>query len=211
MASPFEKTIHLIDAAHAEDPSTVIPKDTSTSQTPVPSELHYANQMSHFLSLHTPSASDELKIAIRAQHLRRWEIPRSTYPATRAGYLSWRAKLKKQHAELAARYCRESGYDEDFAERVAALVRKEGIKKDEEAQALEDVACLVFLNERLETFEAEMKESGREMDEEQVIAVLRKTWVKMGERGRDMAVKGEGLDLGQRSMELVTKALAGES
>ena len=39
----------------------------------------------------------------------------------------------------------EVGYDEATVARVASLVRKERIKSDPEAQTLEDVICLVFL------------------------------------------------------------------
>lgn len=100
----------------------------------------------------------------------------------------------------------ESGYNEDDAERVAALVRKEGLKKkeeDPETQVLEDVACLVFLDDRLEGFE---RDSG--IDEEKMLEILRKSVAKMSDRGRALA--GEVVEgLGERGRELVRRALEG--
>ncbi|KAL4787217.1 hypothetical protein BJX76DRAFT_345712 [Aspergillus varians] len=178
------------------------PKQVTSPQspTPIPYELHYANQMTKYLSLHAPTASDSLRLAVRAQHLRRWEVPRTDFPATKIGYHSWRSHLGRRQAEIARGLCVEGGYTDDFAERVAALVRKEGLRggADEEVQVLEDVACLVFLEDQLEEFQ-----SGYE--EEKIIGILRRTWVKMSERGRELAL---GMDLSGRSRELVGRALA---
>jgi hypothetical protein len=89
---------------------------------------------------------------------------------------------------------------EDIGERVASLIRKEGLRsgEDEEVQVLEDVACLVFLEDQLEGFQ-------EGYEEEKVIGILRRTWAKMSDRGRELAL---GMDLGERSAELVKKALA---
>ena len=43
-----------------------------------------------------------LIFAARAQHIHRWEIPRSDYPEGRAGYLKWRTDLGKLHADTAS-------------------------------------------------------------------------------------------------------------
>lgn len=102
---------------------------------------------------------------------------------------------------MARSLCVESGMREDEAERVAALVRKEDLKRDEETQVLEDVACLVFLDGGLEEFER-----GFEGGEEKVVGILRKTWGKMSGRGRELALGiGEGRG---RVGELVARALA---
>ncbi|KKK25986.1 hypothetical protein AOCH_007832, partial [Aspergillus ochraceoroseus] len=136
--------------------------------------------MTKYLLLHTPSASDALRLAVRAQHLKRWEVPRTEYPATRAGYYAWRTYLGKRQAELVREMCIAGGYEGDVAERVAALVRKEGLKPgsgsagagaDAETQVLEDVACLVFLDDQLEEFQGGYAE-------EKVLGILRKTWTK---------------------------------
>ncbi|KAL4811186.1 hypothetical protein BDV18DRAFT_6572 [Aspergillus unguis] len=199
MTTPLEKTLSLIDAAHAQDPKTVTAPQ-SDSPSPIPYELHYANKMTKYLTQRSPSASEPLRLAVRAQHLKRWEVPRTDFPATKIGYHSWRSHLMKRQAEIASKYCLEGGYGEDVAERVAALVRKEGLKggKDEEVQVLEDVACLVFLEDQLEEFQ-----SG--YDEDKVIGILRRTWVKMSPEGQELALK---MELGGRSKELVERALA---
>ncbi|KAF2083458.1 hypothetical protein K490DRAFT_60474 [Saccharata proteae CBS 121410] len=195
MSSPFEKALAAIDAAHAQDPTKIVVDGVE-----VPYELHYARKCSHYLELRCPDdASDALKLAIRAQHLRRWEIPRSSYPMTKPGYLSWRTSLKNRQAELATSICVTAGVAASTAERVGALVRKENLRKDAETMVLEDVACLVFLDDQFDEFR-------RGHDEEKIVGILRKTWAKMSEEGRRLAL---GMGLEGRSRELVEKALAG--
>lgn len=82
-------------------------------------------------------------------------------------------------------------------------MRKEGLRsgEDEEVQVLEDVACLVFLEDQLEEFQ-------NGYDEEKVIGILQRTWVKMSERGRELALE---MELGGRSKELIGKALGGSA
>lgn len=192
----YETALRLIDEAHSQDPTTT----TSQNGDQLPYELHYANKMTQYLSQRQPTASEPLRLAIRAQHLKRWEVPRSSYPMTRAGYYAWRGYLGKRQAEIAVQICVESGYSHDEAERVGALVRKEDLRKqDEETQVLEDVACLVFLDDQLEGFEKGLG------DEEKVVSILRKTWGKMSEKGRELAL---GISMSERAKELVGKALS---
>ncbi|KAE9967168.1 hypothetical protein BLS_006529 [Venturia inaequalis] len=194
MTTPYEKALASIDAAHTLDP-----KKIEVNGKEIPYELHYAQKMSHYLSLRAPTASDPLKLAIRSQHFRRWEVPRDSYPMTRPGYHAWRTFLKKRQAELAAQICREAGYGEEEAERVASMVRKEDLKSDEETQVLEDVACLVFLDDQFAEFE-------KEHDEGKIIKILQKTWGKMSERGHELAME---IPMSGRPLELIEKALAG--
>lgn len=51
------------------------------------------------------------------------------------------------------------------------LIRKEDLKSNEETQVLEDVACLVFLDDQFEEFE-------KGVEEEKMLGILRKTWGK---------------------------------
>ncbi|RJE21621.1 hypothetical protein PHISCL_06027 [Aspergillus sclerotialis] len=158
--------------------------------------------MTKYLHQRCPTASETLQLAIRAQHLRRWEVPRDLYPKTKPGYYAWRSYLQKRQAEIAQQICLESGYSQPDAERVAALVRKEGLKQeDEETQVLEDVACLVFLDDRFEEFE-------RGIEEVKVIEILRKTLAKMSKDGRALAGEVVG-GLSERARGLVQKALEG--
>jgi hypothetical protein len=192
-AENYEAAISLIDEAHAQDPKIV-----SVNGQDVPYELHYAQQMSHYLSLRAPYASPLLKVAIRAQHFRRWEIPRDSQPMTKAGYLHWRALLKKRQADLASAICTACNFTAEEVEGVAKLIRKEDLKKNEETQILEDVACLVFLDDQFEAFE-------KEHDEKKIIDILRKTWGKMSEMGHELALQ---IPMSDASKELIGKALA---
>ncbi|RDW73461.1 hypothetical protein BP6252_07368 [Coleophoma cylindrospora] len=192
-ATNYEAAISLIDEAHAQDPNVTIVDGVD-----VPYELHYARKMTHYLSLRAPDASPILKVAIRAQHFRRWEVPRSSYPMTKPGYLNWRSFLKKRQADLAAAICVGCNFTTEEAEQVAALIRKEDLKKNEETQILEDVACLVFLDDQFDAFE-------KEHDEEKIISILRKTWGKMSEKGHELALN---MELSDSSKALVGKALS---
>jgi hypothetical protein len=183
----FRAAIERIDAANAQDPHG--------------KELVYSRRMSEWLQRIEPDASDALRLAARAQHVRRWQIARSSYPMDRIGYLSWRTALQRFHAEEVGRILREVGYDEATVARVASLVRKERIKSDAEAQTLEDVICVVFLEGYFAEFAARHAH-----EEEKVVEILRKTWRKMSERGRGVAL---GLEMPGEARRLVERALGG--
>lgn len=196
--SKYDLALSRIDQAHQDDPNTTTSDDTPT---PTPYELHYAQQMTAYLDRLNPSASDLLRLAVRAQHLRRWEIPRGSYPATRIGYHAWRAELQRRQAALAEQICLESGYSAEEAARVGAMVRKADLKTgDPDTQTLEDVACLVFLDDQFDRFERELG------DEVKMVGILKKTWGKMSERGRAEALR---IELSERARELMQRALAG--
>jgi len=132
--------------------------------------------MSARLAAHQPGASAALQVACRAQHIRRWEIPRDRYPEGRTGYKQWRAELARRHGDYAAAIAVEAGFDRTFAERVSELVRKLGLATDPEVQVLEDVACLVFLEHYLGDFAARHPR-------DKVVDVIAKTARKMSARG----------------------------
>lgn len=190
--SKFETAIRLIDEAHTQDPNKVLSDGKE-----IPYELLYSNKMSSYLDKCDAGASATLRLAIRAQHLRRWEVPRSSYAMNKKGYHLWRTYLKKRQAELAAQICLDSGYSSEDASRVAALVRKENLKQDTETQTLEDVACLVFLDDQFESFE-------KEHDEAKIVDILRKTWGKMSGVGHRIAME---ISMSDRARELIVKAL----
>jgi hypothetical protein len=153
--------------------------------------------MTEWLGRLEPGASEALRLAVRCQHLERWAIPRGGYPLDRVGYHRWRTELGKFHAERAGEILRDVGYDGATVARVQALVRKEGLKSDAETQTLEDVACLVFLEDEAAEF------AGRH-EEGKVVRILARTLGKMSERGRAAAL---GLGLPGRVRELIGKAL----
>lgn len=192
--SSFEAAIHAIDEAHAHDPRKVQIRGEDE-----PYELHYSKKMSDYLEKCDPDAGETLRLAIRAQHLRRWEVPRDSYAMNKTGYHLWRTYLKKRQAELATQICLDSGYSEEDALRVGALIKKENLKQDAETQTLEDVACLVFLDDQFEEFE-------KGHDEAKIINILKKTWGKMSERGHELAME---ISMSEGARELISKALTG--
>jgi hypothetical protein len=179
-----------IDAVHAEDPE----RDAAGQ----PKELAYAQRMSAWLEKLAPQAPEPLKLAVRCQHLRRWAIPRASYAEGKVGYLRWRKEESLAHASLAGEILQQAGYDADTVIRVQSLVKKERIKHDPEAQTLEDVTCLVFLEHEFPAF-------APKHDEAKLVDILRKTWPKMSLQGQREAL---GLQLPAHLRTIVGKALA---
>jgi len=187
----LETVLAAIDAANAADPRR------TTDDEPV--ELVYGRRMSAALASLAPEASELLQIAARGQHIERWTSPRDSFPRDRVGYLKWRTALKDFHARRVGELMAGAGYGADEIARVGALLRKEKLKYDAEAQTLEDVACIVFL----ENYFAEF--SGH-YDEDKVVSILQKTWAKMSPDGHKAAL---ALNLPPRARALVETALGG--
>ena len=98
------------------------------------------------------SIRDALAIACRGQHIERWLLPRKDFPEGREGYLTWRREQGRRHAERVMGLMRDAGYPEPEVEAAGRMLRKEGIKRDAEVQALEDVACFTFIRHYLGDF-----------------------------------------------------------
>ena len=179
----FQDAISRIDAANAQDPRGI--------------ELPYAQRLSEWIERLTPDASEELRLAARAQHICRWMSPRESYPAGRIGYLKWREDLKQFHAQKAGEILREVGYDEATTSRVQDLIRKRNFPRDAEGRVLEDALCLVFL-------ETQLAETTDKTGEEKMIGILQKTWKKMTPQARDIALR---LPMTDTQRGLVEKAL----
>ncbi|KAI9158794.1 glutamyl-tRNA synthetase [Paramyrothecium foliicola] len=205
LPASFAKALALIDEAHAEDPKKIDGPDGPGS---LPYELHYARKMTRWLQRRCPDADPVLQLACRAQHFRRWEIPRSSYPMTRPGYLTWRAKLKAQAAQQVSSLLETSPSLQDppipatDRERVAALIRKENLSTDPETQVLEDAACLVFLDDQFDDFDQKA-----DLDEAKMVGILRKSLAKMSEEGRALAMQ---INHSDRAKMLIGKALEPE-
>lgn len=194
MSQPnFKEAIEKIDRANAQDPNT----ETYQGKA-YPKELLYSQRMTETLLSFEPTATEELQIAARAQHIERWKIERNSYPMDRVGYLKWREELKKMHADVTSEILKEVGYDDEFSERVSFLIRKKMLKKDEGTQTLEDVICLVFLQYYFEDF-------ADKHSDEKLIDILQKTWGKMSDKGHKAALK---LPLSDNSLSLIKRALA---
>jgi hypothetical protein len=190
----FDGVIAAIDDATARDPKTV-----DVDGRAMPAELLYGQRMSAAIATMAPEASELLRIAVRGQHIERWTSPRTSYPAGRAGYLKWRSDLKDFHARRLGEIMAAVGYGPEAAARVGALVRKERLRTDPEAQTLEDVACIVFLAHYLEEFLGKT-----DADDAKLARILAQTWRKMSAQGHDEAVK---LGLPARVLELLHQGL----
>ena len=171
------EVIAAIDAANARDPNKI-----AVGGELQPAELVYGRRMSGTLARMAPHASEHLHIAARGQHIERWTSPRAGYAAGRVGYLKWRKDLQGFHARRIGEIMVTAGYDAGDVERVGALIRKERLKSDADAQMIEDVACVVFLEHYLADFLAKT-------DEDKLAGILAKTWNKMSPLGRDEASK----------------------
>ena len=177
----YQAAIAAFDQANAEDPNQEMADGNE-----YPRELLYAQRMSGMQERYAPEASEAAKLAVRAQHIQRWKIPRSDFPMDRQGYLQWRTGLYKFHAETAGRIMQEVGYDEAMVERVKTIVSKKGLKVNPETQLMEDVADLVFIEHYLTGFAAQHPE----YNEEKWLQIIRKTWQKMSPRAHEFALAG---------------------
>jgi hypothetical protein len=175
----YSRAVARFDAANAQDPN----EDIFDGQAR-PKELAYAERMTAMLARFAPAASEVLRLAVRCQHIQRWKIPRGDYTMDRIGYLQWRKRLNKFHAQVAGDILRDVGYDESTIARLGALLKKEALKADPDAQALEDVVGLVFLESYLAGFVA----AHAQYDPEKFADILAKTAKKMSARGRAAAV-----------------------
>lgn len=190
----FNKTIALFDAANAEDPNR---------EEGLPKELLYAQRMTDMIGRFAPDAGEVAQLAVRAQHIRRWTVPRSRYPLGKPGYFAWRTGLYKFHAETAGELMRRGGYDEAMVEQVTTAVGKVGLKTNPDTQLLEDVSCLVFIEHYMLGF------AGQQADytEEKWLGIIRKTWKKMSDAAHAFATNG-GIKLPEALVPLILKAVA---
>lgn len=184
----FEAAIRCFDGENGRDPNL---------ETGRPRELLYAERLTHWVLRLCPNASEPLRLAARCQHLCRWEIPRTSYPMTRPGYLKWRADLKKFHAQRAGEILREVGYDEETIRRVQDLNLKKNFPADAECRVLEDALCLVFL-------EFQLADLAAKTADDKMVNALKKSWEKMTDAARAEALK---LNYGDRERGLIQKAL----
>ncbi len=187
------RALDAIDAANADDPHTIVVDGVER-----PKELAHAELMTRWVRTLDPDCTDEQLLAARAHHLRRWTIPRDSFPDGRAGYLRWRTALKRQHADDVGEILRGAGYDDDAVARVQAIVRKQGLGSDPAVEVHEDALCLVFL-------ETQFDELADKLGDDKTIDVLQKTAKKMSPAGLDAAL---GLRFSPDAAALLERALA---
>lgn len=189
----FQQAIQAFDALNGEDPNRV----ESGGQS-VPKELHDALAMTRWVEAMYPNAGEVVHLAARCQHVCRWEVPRSSYPEGRVGYLKWRSDMKQRHAEKSAEVLRSVGYDQGVIDAVAAVNLKVGLKSNPDVQIVEDALCLVFLELQFEGYLGKWEEA-------KFIQILQKTWAKMSPVAHAEALK---LPLSDKARGLVEQALS---
>lgn len=189
----FARAIAAIDAANAGDPNTIVVDGVER-----PKEQAHAELMTEWVERLDPDADEAQLLAARAHHLRRWSVPRSSYPEGRAGYLRWRTGLKRQHAEEVAAILTDAGYEDTVVDRVRDIVAKRGLGTDPAVQTHEDALCLVFLRTQFD-------ELADQLGDDHTVEVLRKTLDKMSDLGRrtalDQPLSAHGRALLERALQ----------
>ena len=194
----FNAVIAAIDAVNAEDPRKITVDGVER-----PFESVYAERMTETLDRMYPDASELLRIAARAQHIRRWEIPRDTYPMGREGYNKWRLSMRKLHAELVGKIMAEHGYSDEDIALVGSYLRKVALKRVDDSQALENVVDVVFLEHYWDDF----VEKFSDYDDDKLIDIVGKTLRKMSSHGHAAAL---ALDLPPETARIVMAAVERE-
>ncbi|MSU51578.1 MAG: DUF4202 domain-containing protein [Opitutus sp.] len=193
---PYARARTLIDAAHAADPHRAADGRAA--------ELVYGERVERWVVRLGPDASPALRLAARAQHLERWLVSRANFPEGKAGYLAWRRSLYIKQAGRARALLLEAGVPDADAADVATWVSKTGLKTNAGTQALEDAACLVFLENEIGAFAAQHAEYPRE----KFVDILRKTWRKMSPAAQSAAL---ALELPPAIAALVREAAGGDA
>jgi hypothetical protein len=187
----LEAAFDAIDAANAGDPNTITVRGSVR-----PKEQAHAELAVEWVRRLVGEPSEALLLAARAHHVRRWEIPRSSEPEGRAGYLRWKRRLQQHHASVVGEVL-AGLVDPAVVERVQSIVRKEALRTDPEVQALEDALCLVFV-------ETQFGELTDQLGEDHMVDVVAKTLKKMSPSGRSAALE---LPLDESAVRIVGRAL----
>jgi len=198
-SSLYQAAIAAFDRANAEDPNKEMWEGKE-----YPKELLYAQRMTEMQERYAPDAPEEVKLAVRAQHIQRWKSPRSDYPMDKKGYMLWRTTLYKFHADTAGALMKQAGYDDAMITRVKTIVGKKELKTNPGTQMMEDIVDLTFLEHYMETFAAQHAD----YDEARWIVIIKKTWDKMSDRAHEFALAGK-IKLPQALVPLILKAVQG--
>jgi hypothetical protein len=193
LSKRFTRVIAAIDEANAEDPALV-----PVGGAKEPRTLVHGRMATHWVEQLSDVPPEELRIAARGHHIRRWQIPRGDYPTGRRGYLDWRNRLHQFHADELSRLMAAEGYEQPSRRRVGEIVTKKHLKTDRIVQIFEDALCLVFLETQLSEF-SERLPTPTTLDR-----VLVRTWRKMSEAGREAALE---LELDERGRSALGRAL----
>lgn len=175
-----DAALAAVDRENAADPTRVTVRGEE-----LPLALAHGRLAEGWVARLAPEGTadlDELRVAARAHHLRRFDVPRGSYPEGRAGYLRWRRDQKARHAEAVGALLAPLGVAPAFVRRVQALVRRDGLGTDAGAQVIEDAACLAFL-------ETQLADVARRLERDHLEQVLRRTAAKMSSRALALAAE----------------------
>lgn len=190
-ATQLKEAFNQFDAYNTTDPNQKVFEGKTYAK-----EVLYAERMTKKLNDYAPEAPEYMQLAVRCQHIGRWEIARNAYPMDRAGYLMWRSQLKLHHTKIAEPILKECGYDEETINKVKSLLLKKQLHQNPDTQLIEDVICLVFVEFYLDSFSSQHSE-------EKMIDILKKTLKKISPRGIEEALK---INMTEHVKELILKA-----
>ena len=193
----YEQAVNLIDSANSEDPNI-----EQFQGKDWPKELLYGQRMTEMLERYNSDADQVVKLAIRGQHIQRWQSPRNAYPMGQQGYHKWRSELYTFHANKVANLMAQTGFNTQDIERAKNAVAKVGIKSNPDAQLLEDVVGLVFIEHYMLNFAAKHPE----YTEQKWIGIIRKTWDKMSGNAHAFVLDGK-ITLPKALTPLILKAV----
>lgn len=193
----YEHAVNLIDSANSQDPNIEYAEGKGW-----PKELLYSQRMSNMLKRYRSDSDYVIKLAIRGQHIQRWQSPRSAYPMDKQGYHRWRSDLYIFHADKVADVMLQAGFNAEEIERAKNAVAKVGIKSNSDTQLLEDVVGLVFMEHYMLNFAAKHAD----YTEQKWIDIIRKTWAKMSDDAHAFVLAGN-ISLPESLTPVILKAV----
>lgn len=188
----MEAALERFDGENRADPRKVEYQGKSYSR-----EYLHAVKVHEWVLKLNPQAPPALILASRSNAIRRWEIPRDSYPRTTAGYHRWRKALQKFHAQTAGNILKEEGVEEEVIRNTKALILMENFPADPDTQVLEDADCLTFLEIKFDGYIGQW-------DESKTVRILKGTLKKMSPAARATALE---LPLSATARALIGKAL----
>lgn len=190
----METAFALFDAYNRRDPNLLIWEGAE-----YPAEYFYAMQRHNWVKKLDQRASEAVLLASKAQHIGRWEIQRDQYEDGKVGYLKWRKELARFHAQTAGSLLASAGYAPELIEKVEFIILKKDLRNNADVQLMENALCLVFLEFQYEDFLSKHTD-------DKIIGILKKTWAKMTQPGKDEVLK---ILFTERGKALIDAALKG--
>jgi hypothetical protein len=172
-----QRALLAFESIGRQDPRSVV-----VDGTVYPRQSGEAQLLLDFVLQLNQNPSLPLFLACHCQHLGRFLSPRDEFPADRAGYKAWRAEASRRSAERAKAVLSESGFTPETIEDVAGIVNKQGRATNADVQTMEDALCLAFLTLDAPEF------ASRHSDEE-MVRILKRSWMKMSDRGHQLALE----------------------